>query len=135
MENSLEEKNHPCKNCIISMICTEPCERYQPSICVLNTLPEYHRAINYAKNITNTIFIRINLARYIEITDHIEYFKNGKLHHNEDKPALIHADGTLKYYKNGRLHRDGDKPAVVHIDGYKEYWKNGNFIRADYSSM
>ena len=33
--------------------------------------------------------------------------------------------GTTRYFKNGELHRDGDKPAVIWSEGIKEYWKNG----------
>jgi len=56
------------------------------------------------------------------------YYKNGKLHRDGDKPAVIWADGTKFYYKNGKLHRGGDKPAVIYTNGTK-YYKNGELHR------
>ena len=47
----------------------------------------------------------------------IEYRKNGILHRDGDKPAVIYNDGTMFWYKEGKIHRDGDKPAVIYPDG------------------
>ena len=35
------------------------------------------------------------------------------------------ADGTRQWYLNGKLHREGDKPAREWADGTKEWWLNG----------
>jgi antitoxin component YwqK of YwqJK toxin-antitoxin module len=60
------------------------------------------------------------------------WFQNGKLHRDGDKPAGIHEDSTIKeWYQNGECHRDGDKPAVIHSDGYKEWYKNGERYHHD----
>ena len=53
------------------------------------------------------------------------YYKDGELHRDGDKPAIICSNGTKTYWKNGERHRDGDKPAVIYGNGDKEYWKNG----------
>lgn len=50
-----------------------------------------------------------------------EYHKNGKLHKDNDKPAIIrydHSRGNCYvsvelFYKNGKLHRDNNMPAIV----------------------
>ncbi len=49
------------------------------------------------------------------------WYKNGELHRDNDKPAVIWADGSLTWYKNGKLHRDNDKPAIIYANG-SEYW-------------
>ena len=42
--------------------------------------------------------------------------------------GLKTADGTIIYAKNGLLHRDGDKPAVIYLDGSAYYLKNDVFL-------
>ena len=54
-----------------------------------------------------------------------EWWVNGELHRDDDRPAGIHPDGTQCWYQHGLLHRDGDEPAIIHSDGYKEWWVNG----------
>ncbi len=54
-----------------------------------------------------------------------QFYKNGQLHRDGDKPAVIWTDGTQKFYKNGQLHRDGDKPAVIGSNGSQQFYKNG----------
>jgi hypothetical protein len=34
-------------------------------------------------------------------------------------------ENKIEFYKNGKLHRDGDKPAVVLADCRKEWWIDG----------
>lgn len=55
--------------------------------------------------------------------------KNGKLHRDNDLPAVEKKDGTKKWFKNGLLHRDGDLPAIEGIAGDKVWAKNGLFHR------
>jgi len=40
------------------------------------------------------------------------WVKNGLLHRENDKPAVVWADGTKFYYQNGVPHRDGGKPTM-----------------------
>ena len=40
------------------------------------------------------------------------WFKNGKLHRDNDLPAVIYADGTQYWYQNGKFHRDNDLPLL-----------------------
>ena len=55
----------------------------------------------------------------------LEWQKNGKLHRDDDNPAIIYANGTLVWWKNGERHRDDDKPARVYASGLLEWFKNG----------
>ena len=160
MENSLEKKSHPCKSCIISMICVDPCEKYYPDICVLDKMVEYKRAIYFSLSQQHKIIIRINKNECIHIFNaNIQFFKNETLHRDGDKPTIIYIDGTKKYYKKGKCHRSGDKPAmiypdgtkyyyryglihrdknkpaIIHSNGSKEYWEYGKFIRGEWPSM
>ena len=57
------------------------------------------------------------------------WYKNGKEHRDDDKPARILADGRLEWYKNGLLHRDGDKPALIDASGSLWWFKNRLFHR------
>lgn len=49
----------------------------------------------------------------------------GDFHREEDKPAVIRANGSQFWVRNGKTHRDNDKPAVVYPNGEKEYWVHG----------
>ena len=54
--------------------------------------------------------------------------KDGEIHRDGDKPAMVYTNGSKHWYKHGKLHRDGDKPAIVHDKDFpedNEYWKNG----------
>lgn len=52
-------------------------------------------------------------------------YKDGKLHRDDDLPAVVYSNGTSEWYKNGLLHRDGDLPAIIWASGTKEWYKNG----------
>ena len=52
------------------------------------------------------------------------WYKNGKRHREDDKPAVIHSNGKI-WYKNGKRHRENDKPAFIWSNGEKEYWYHG----------
>lgn len=47
------------------------------------------------------------------------YYRNGRLHRDDDKPAVIEYDPSSKqvmreqYFQNGKLHRGGNKPAFI----------------------
>ena len=57
------------------------------------------------------------------------FYENGKFHRDGDKPAVIFASGAQRFYKNGKLHRDGDKPAIIWADGAQHFYKNGKLHR------
>ena len=59
----------------------------------------------------------------------LSWYQNNNWHRDGDKPAYIHADGSLEWFQNGELHRDGDKPAGIYADGSLFWYKNGQLHR------
>lgn len=57
------------------------------------------------------------------------WYKNGEIHRDNDLPAVILSDGTQEWYKVGLLHRENDLPAIEYADGTKAWCKNGRFHR------
>jgi len=58
------------------------------------------------------------------------WYKEGQLHRDHDKPAVIYANGTQEWYKEGKCHRENDLPSVIYLDGKREeYWINGIKIK------
>lgn len=57
------------------------------------------------------------------------YYKDGKLHRDDDLPA-IEGPKYKAWYKEGLVHRDGALPAIE-SDVYKEWWRNGLLYRDD----
>jgi antitoxin component YwqK of YwqJK toxin-antitoxin module len=55
----------------------------------------------------------------------LEWYQNGKLHRDDDKPAVIFADGTKLWYQNGKLHRDNDKQSINCRNLYSLITTNG----------
>lgn len=52
------------------------------------------------------------------------YFLDGKLHRENDLPAVDGKEVKM-WFRNGQRHREGDFPAFIHVDGTKGwYWKN-----------
>jgi hypothetical protein len=57
------------------------------------------------------------------------WYKDGELHREGDKPALIELDIEItSYYINGKLHRDGDNPAVE-SNCFSHWYKDGELHR------
>ncbi len=65
------------------------------------------------------------------IGNNLHWYRNGVLHSEDDKPAVIYQDGDLRWFKDGYLHREDDKPAVVNQDGYLRWYKDGKLHRED----
>lgn len=64
-----------------------------------------------------------------ESEDNKEWLLNGKLHRDDDLPALECANGDKLWYRNGKLHREGDRPAIEHANGNKWWYHNGELHR------
>ena len=58
-----------------------------------------------------------------------EWWKDGKRHRDGDMPATIRADGKQEWRRNGKRHRDGDMPAIIYADGTRSWWRDGKYIR------
>ena len=60
------------------------------------------------------------------------WYKNGKLHRDNDLPAEITSIGSQHWYKNGQIHRDNDLPAEILSSGTQMWYKNG-YIHRDHN--
>ena len=69
------------------------------------------------------------LETYKHIYNGHYWFKNGKLHRDNDLPAIIFGIGDRYWYKNGELHRDNDLPAIICENGDQFWYKNGKLHR------
>ena len=50
------------------------------------------------------------------------WYREGRLHRNEDLPARIWSDGQQEWFKRGKQHRDGDLPAFISSSGFVKKW-------------
>ncbi|RTK95484.1 MAG: hypothetical protein EKK64_06585 [Neisseriaceae bacterium] len=93
------------------------------------------------KNIENAVYNRFRLGEktyyamngevYLSCENNIKtYWKNGKIHRDNNLPAVIYKDGSKEWYCKGKRHRENG-PAVVYSNGNKEYWINGKRHRID----
>ena len=53
----------------------------------------------------------------------------GKLHRDNDQPAVIYANDDQYWYQNGKQHRDNNQPAVIYANGNQYWYQNGISIR------
>jgi hypothetical protein len=52
------------------------------------------------------------------------WYHQGELHRNNDKPAVIYANGDQEWYQHDNCHRDDDKPAVICINSSRCWFQN-----------
>lgn len=84
----------------------------------------YFRNINEKRH-------RLKGPAYINNNDLI-YFKNGKYHRDNNKPAIIKPSGFEQYCVNDKLHRT-DGPALIDANGYTYYFLNDiQYTEKDY---
>jgi outer membrane lipoprotein-sorting protein len=57
------------------------------------------------------------------------WYKDGKYHRENDKPAVIYSNGDMSWLKNDKYHRENDKPAIIYNDGRLCWYIDGEFIR------
>ena len=72
------------------------------------------------------------LNKFTMINDngnYTSYELNGKLHRENDKPALEWENGDKEWWVNGKCHRENDKPAIEWVYGGKEWYVNGKLHR------
>ena len=56
-----------------------------------------------------------------------KWYKHGRIHRENDEPAIIYSTGVKMWYKDGKLHRYNN-PAVVWPSGKRAWYYNGEFI-------
>ncbi len=76
-------------------------------------------------------FCKLVLDNWPQIVEHytmrkvifgeVLYVFCGRLHRDNDFPAVICVDGTQEWRRYGKLHRDNNLPAVIRADG-TQYW-------------
>ncbi len=74
--------------------------------------------------VCNTV-MRPNSGTYMDTY----YYVNGKLHRENDEPAMIMSDGSIEYRICGERHREGDKPARITAKGSELYAIKGALHR------
>jgi hypothetical protein len=57
-----------------------------------------------------------------------EYYKDGKVHRDNDLPAIEYIDGTKCWCQNGFLHRDNG-PAIEYSNGDDIWYQHGKLHR------
>jgi hypothetical protein len=65
----------------------------------------------------------------LDLGDMKLWYHNGKLHRDNDKPAVEHENDSREWYFNNMRHRDNDQPAVILPDGRLEYYIYGEQVR------
>jgi antitoxin component YwqK of YwqJK toxin-antitoxin module len=60
-----------------------------------------------------------------------EWYQNGKLHRDNDLPAVICSNGHQEWYRNGKLHRYNDLPARISSYGSQSWYRNGKLHRGN----
>jgi len=116
-----------CENCIIDMICTTPCEKFEVEHLQLYDLSDFNKCMRLMKKYKNKSFNLENKISIKVVFDSIAIYKNGNLH-RDDGPAVIYSNGYKSWWKNNKLQRD-DGPAFISANGYKEWFENGVKIK------
>ena len=117
-----------CKDCIINMICTDPCEKFKVEKLQVKDISDFNECLRLMKKYDNKKFVIGNISIEIK-SNSITICKNG-VFHRDDGPAVIYSSGSKAWYKYGKLHRD-DGPAIIDIDSYRAWYKNGKRHRDD----
>lgn len=61
----------------------------------------------------------------IEAKGVLIWCKDGEIHRDDDKPAIVDIKGANVWYKHGKIHRDNDKPAMIYSDGTEAWYQHG----------
>ena len=102
------------------VILTETNRDYEAMCELIERLKEPQRRMRIIESITK---------REVDELRTVSYYLDGKLHRENDKPAVERADGTKEWWYNGRLHRENDKPAIECADGSKYWFYRGKLHR------
>ena len=72
--------------------------------------------------------IQLHLLKQYKIQPYCRsktWLTNGKLHRDNDLPALIMQNNTKIWYQHGKIHRNNDLPAQIWSDGLKTWNQYG----------
>lgn len=70
----------------------------------------------------------LNILRIVQYDGTIAWYLRGRLHRDDDLPAVIHVNGDLQWVKDMQTHRDNDQPAYVGKNGYFAWYDGGKFV-------
>ena len=70
-----------------------------------------------------------DLPAVVRICGDKQWYQNGYLHRDNDLPAEIYATGTQIWYLHGLLHRDNDLPTLIKYNGTQKWYQNGELHR------
>ena len=98
------------------VILTDSYRDYKTICQLIERLKESHRRARIIESMTK---------REVEDEGNILYYLDGKLHRENDKPAVEYSDGTKEWYRKGQLHRENDNPAIEWADGTKMWYRKG----------
>ena len=73
---------------------------------------------------------RVQQGRYEDIEGTIRWYKDNKLHRDQ-QPAVEYENGITEWYQYGVLHRDNDLPAIDLCNGYGEWYIQGKKHRTN----
>jgi hypothetical protein len=74
--------------------------------------------------------IQLKLLETYELKNGTQFwYKNGVIHRDNDKPAIINSDGAQYWYQNGRIHRNNNLPAIILPSGSQHWYQNGKAHR------
>ncbi len=95
---------------------------------------EFYTLINITEKYTQYLFCgrlhRDNDLPAVICNSGIQYwYQHGEQHRDNDLPAVIYTSGIQYWYQHNQLHRDNGRPAVIFADGIVEYWINGKRIQ------
>ena len=72
------------------------------------------------------------LETYRTVNEDQMWYKNGRVHRDNDLPAEIYNNGTQYWFQNGLCHRENDLPAIIYLNGTQKWYKNGLRHRDNY---
>lgn len=72
-----------------------------------------------------------DLPARITTNGDLEWWYEGKSHRTDDRAAYICSNGHSEWWFNDQLHRELDKPAIITETGEKQWWKYGKQHRED----
>ena len=82
--------------------------------------------MNNPIRLKNNILYRIhNKVAFIGSHGDQFWFYQGKIHRENDLPAILYTHGDRVWCYKGKIHRENDKPAIIYPDGTQEWYKNG----------
>jgi len=65
------------------------------------------------------------------VTNNKIWFKDGKRHRDNDRPA-VETIKKQEWYKDGQLHREGDFPAVINFNFSRIPWISGRVVSQEW---